>query len=275
MDYQGDPNNLLQQGAPTWADAASWHAQNLLNTWAAMQQPQTWVDAARQYGNALIGGTAAPGKVLYHFTDQPFTSFGGKSRGAVYLADTPSKAEAGGLAGMRERMTGADDFSARGPMEASQVPGARTIAVKLSPEARIYGDAVPSQMTNAERDAAITKADRIAHDDPAIAAKARDLALRPVLNRSSSMSLEDSKWVDDLFSKYGDAVDERMTAAERARFGSMVNKMGPFSPLSDVEFESPTTQKALRLLGYHGARVADEGGLSTAVMDPSMLKIQK
>jgi hypothetical protein len=89
------------------------------------------------------------------------------------------------------------------------------------------------------------------------------------------MSLEDSKWVDDLFSKYGDAVDERMTAAERARFGSMVNKMGPFSPLSDVEFESPTTQKALRLLGYHGARVADEGGLSTAVMDPSMLKIQK
>lgn len=46
---------------PTWADAADWHGQNLRDTWQAMQQPQTWMDAARQYGNAMLMGTTAPG----------------------------------------------------------------------------------------------------------------------------------------------------------------------------------------------------------------------
>jgi len=58
------PANPLLQAGPTWADAAAWHAQNLRDTWAAMQQPQTWVDAARQYGNALLMGTTAPGRLL-------------------------------------------------------------------------------------------------------------------------------------------------------------------------------------------------------------------
>ena len=58
----GDTNPLYQ-GAPTWADAAQWHGQNLLNTWAAMNDPQTWTDAAREYGNALLMGTTAPGRM--------------------------------------------------------------------------------------------------------------------------------------------------------------------------------------------------------------------
>lgn len=54
--------SLAQQ--PTWADAADWHGQNLRDTWQAVQNPQTWLDAARQYGNALLMGTIAPGSAM-------------------------------------------------------------------------------------------------------------------------------------------------------------------------------------------------------------------
>lgn len=57
---EADPNNLLTRGGPTWADAGSWHAQNLRDTWTAMQDPQTWRDAASQYGSALAMGSVAP-----------------------------------------------------------------------------------------------------------------------------------------------------------------------------------------------------------------------
>jgi len=65
---QAPQNQLAPQ--PTWADAASWHGQNLSDTWSAMQQPQTWVDAARQYGNAMLMGSIAPGGnvTLFHGT---------------------------------------------------------------------------------------------------------------------------------------------------------------------------------------------------------------
>ena len=53
------PDNALAP-QPTWADAAQWHAQNLADTYAAMQNPQTWTDAAYQYGNALLMGSIAP-----------------------------------------------------------------------------------------------------------------------------------------------------------------------------------------------------------------------
>ena len=53
------PNNMLAP-QPSWADAAQWHAQNLADTWTAVQNPQTWVDAAGQYGNALLAGATAP-----------------------------------------------------------------------------------------------------------------------------------------------------------------------------------------------------------------------
>jgi hypothetical protein len=46
---------------PTAADAADWHAQNAADTWAAVKDPQTWQDAARQYGQGMLLGTAAPG----------------------------------------------------------------------------------------------------------------------------------------------------------------------------------------------------------------------
>lgn len=43
------PDNALAP-SPTWADAAQWHGQNLADTWTALQNPQTWLQAARQYG---------------------------------------------------------------------------------------------------------------------------------------------------------------------------------------------------------------------------------
>jgi len=54
--YAAGPGNALAQ-QPTWADAAQWHGQNLADTWAAMQDPSMWVDAARQYGSAIMFGT--------------------------------------------------------------------------------------------------------------------------------------------------------------------------------------------------------------------------
>jgi len=54
---------------PTYADAAEWHGQNLADTWAAVKDPQTWVDASRQYGNALLMGSIAPGARSAHVLD--------------------------------------------------------------------------------------------------------------------------------------------------------------------------------------------------------------
>ena len=69
-----DPNgNPLSSD---WADAASWHAQNLRDTWAAAQNPQTWVDAARQYGDAMLMGTTGPSAVrAFHATSEPFETY--------------------------------------------------------------------------------------------------------------------------------------------------------------------------------------------------------
>lgn len=67
-DY-ADPDNPLTAGTPTWADAADWHAQNLARNWQAMHDPQTWIDAAHQYGNALIMGSISPR--VFHGTSQP------------------------------------------------------------------------------------------------------------------------------------------------------------------------------------------------------------
>ena len=84
-------NNALAP-QPTWADAAQWHAQNLADTWAAAQNPQTWVDAARQYGNALMMGTTAPTAKLptwYHGTSSRFDLF---NTPEVYMTDHPGQA---------------------------------------------------------------------------------------------------------------------------------------------------------------------------------------
>lgn len=65
-------NNLLSV-TPTRADAAQWHGNNLLATWQAMQNPQTWVDAASQYGNALLMGSTAPrGVRIWHGSTENF-----------------------------------------------------------------------------------------------------------------------------------------------------------------------------------------------------------
>jgi len=62
-------NPLMRK--PTYADAAQWHGQNLADTWTAMQNPQTWADAASQYGNALLMGTTTPGAPRVQFDWTP------------------------------------------------------------------------------------------------------------------------------------------------------------------------------------------------------------
>ena|SRR5215469_823737 len=56
VDYGDNP--LVQ--APSWAQAGAWHLQNLRDTWQAMQDAETWKEAARQYGNAMLMGSIAP-----------------------------------------------------------------------------------------------------------------------------------------------------------------------------------------------------------------------
>jgi ADP-Ribosyltransferase in polyvalent proteins len=70
--FPPDPTNPLT-GNYTLADAADFWKQNLADTWTAIKDPQTWVDAAHQYGNALLAGSVAP-------TDSPaFQAWFGKS----------------------------------------------------------------------------------------------------------------------------------------------------------------------------------------------------
>jgi hypothetical protein len=98
--YDAPTNPLAPQ--PTMADAASWHAQNLADTWTAMQNPQTWTDAARQYGNALLMGTTAPAAkmpVLYHGTNEGVLSMHGPE-----MALTPDRTQAAGYANNYHRV---------------------------------------------------------------------------------------------------------------------------------------------------------------------------
>lgn len=63
IDAAIDPTQQAQNALapPTpWADAGAWHAQNLRDTWSAVQDPQTWKEAAGQYTNALLMGSVAP-----------------------------------------------------------------------------------------------------------------------------------------------------------------------------------------------------------------------
>src|SRR5262252_6256058 len=77
LDYSlgADPDNPLTANAPTWADAWNWHAQNLADTAAAMRDPQTWIDAANQYRNALLMGSTAPGIRAFHGSPHSFDAF--------------------------------------------------------------------------------------------------------------------------------------------------------------------------------------------------------
>src|SRR3954467_7469257 len=59
--FEPDPRNVLNAPEPTRADAYSYNAPVLRDAWAAAQDPQTWQDAAQQYGQALLAGSVAPG----------------------------------------------------------------------------------------------------------------------------------------------------------------------------------------------------------------------
>lgn len=65
MDTNQDP---MTSQAPTLADAMSYNApivkEAVSGAMTAAQDPQTWLDAAHQWGNAMIAGTSAPGSVL-------------------------------------------------------------------------------------------------------------------------------------------------------------------------------------------------------------------
>ena len=79
--YAPDPNNPLTAGAPTWADAAQFNAPVLADAWRTAQTPGFWVDAAKQYANALMMGTTAPGMKGGASLDNPaFAKWFGKSQ---------------------------------------------------------------------------------------------------------------------------------------------------------------------------------------------------
>lgn len=61
-----DPNN------PMAYDAADFWRRNAADTWAAMRNPQTWIDAARHYGNALLMGSVAPGSRIKAAATDPY-----------------------------------------------------------------------------------------------------------------------------------------------------------------------------------------------------------
>jgi ribosomal protein S18 acetylase RimI-like enzyme len=52
----GNPYNPLSP-----SDVWEWQKQNASDAWKAAQDPQTWRDAANQYGQALLMGSVAPG----------------------------------------------------------------------------------------------------------------------------------------------------------------------------------------------------------------------
>lgn len=56
IEDAGNPYNPLSA-----ADVWEWHKQNAADAWKAAQDPQTWRDAANQYGQALLAGSVAPG----------------------------------------------------------------------------------------------------------------------------------------------------------------------------------------------------------------------
>ena len=65
---------------PTLADAWDVNgpaiAQNMRDAAAAVRDPQTWTDAARQYGQALVAGTSAPkGVRVWHGSTASFDKF--------------------------------------------------------------------------------------------------------------------------------------------------------------------------------------------------------
>src|SRR4051812_38952092 len=57
--FEPDPTNPLA-GSYTSADAMDWHRQNMREAWAAIQNPQTWQDAADQYRSGMLMGSTAP-----------------------------------------------------------------------------------------------------------------------------------------------------------------------------------------------------------------------
>jgi hypothetical protein len=127
LRYAGDPierDNLLAP-QPTWADATDYNApvvgQHLADAWQAVQQPQTWVDAAHQYSNALLMGTTAPGIRAFHGSpadferfDSRFINTGEKAQAfghGLYFAENEGVAK-----GYRDRLSGANGI----------IPGAAT-----------------------------------------------------------------------------------------------------------------------------------------------------
>lgn len=74
-----DPTNPLTQGSPTWADAYSYNAPIVRDYLMAQRQrlsdPQTYVNALRDWAGAMVGGTEAPGIRAFHGSPHSFERF--------------------------------------------------------------------------------------------------------------------------------------------------------------------------------------------------------
>jgi hypothetical protein len=87
------PDNPLQAGTPTLADAWQYNA-NAVGNYVAQQRalpPQSWPQIAGMYANALMAGTIAPEASpmrLFHGTRENLTKF---PPGATYLTDNPAE----------------------------------------------------------------------------------------------------------------------------------------------------------------------------------------
>jgi hypothetical protein len=75
------------------ADVWEWHKQNAADAWKAAQDPQTWRDAAQQYGQALLMGSVAPGGpgIFHRFTRGPVDN----GIGYMMYADNPMRVSGG------------------------------------------------------------------------------------------------------------------------------------------------------------------------------------
>lgn len=174
-------------------------------------------------------GLLEPKDPIYHFTDKDIEKFEHRARGLIYFANTREGAIQGGMSGMRERLTGHDDFTAAGPTEESQVQGGRVYSTDAS-NLKVYGKDAPEHMTPEEWDAHVDRVAQITNEDKEVEKRAKELASRYRTGRTMTTSASGVRYTE------------------------------PARPLTHTEAEDQVTQKALKLLGYDATIVSDEGG---------------
>lgn len=185
----------------------------------------------------------------YHFTFSPnqIQEFlPSQRRKAIYFSDTPQKALIGATVGFR------DNF----PQDMMQNPSEEDIRrgwmieVTLNPSIRIYHDLAPREVTPEQYDEILDQADQLEHTDPEILEKMKKYVRDPLTGRPiRTLRDENDRPIGNRF------------------------KYMPFVPdWEGFEYEGRAID-ALRSLGYDGAYVKDEAGISLAIFSPEKINI--